>query len=197
MRLVHLTLPLLLVTASGCIEEEYPGDPVGSFDVTGALLDNSCGEAVTTLPTFDFPVELRNDRGQAFWRRADTPIVSGVVQDETYRFSARNTVPVIEPDPLTAHPGCWIEVTETIEVSVSARVDDEGDPEAPPEDEPSADDDDAAQVPAMRLDGSHVIDYAPGVGSSCAALLLTFGGPFREMPCHVAYDLSGSARSPF
>lgn len=195
------SLPLLVVALAlaGC-EASYPGEPVGSFDVTGQLEANTCGtDALPARSPIRFPVEIRERSGEAFWRRAEKPLVSGVVvEDRTYRFAVGSEVDLIAPDPDFGIPGCSLTQLETVTVALSEAPDasDGGAEDAGVGDAGSDGSDGGAPVPLV-LAGDNTIELIPTPGSDCTAATLAGGGPFLALPCRVEYALDGSAREPF
>jgi hypothetical protein len=177
----------IVVLAAGCIPVEYPGEPVGSFDVVGALVENACGDsAVPALDPLRFAVELRTDEdGLAFWRRPDSPLVDGTVdQDGNFRFRTRVIVPALAPDPDFDYPGCVLDQREEVEARVVEVEDDDME-------------DDDMELDEMELEGGNSITLSPSAGSDCTPLLAARGGPFLALPCEVDYQLAGSSREPF
>jgi len=187
--MVRFWLLPLAVLALACAPQ-YPGDPVGTFDVTGALVANSCGhEAVPALDPVEFPVELRARQTQAYWRRGGARLVSGYMDhDGVYHFlnSTRIPAPAVQTED---GPGCTLVREETLEIRVLAASEDGGEPE------------DAANMastaPPSALAGQHTIDIRPDRDSACSPLLVTQGGPFDALPCRIEYELVGAARAPF
>jgi len=203
-------LVLIAALAVGACTPAYPGEPVGSFSVTGRLDRNTCGpEALPARNPLTFLVEIRERDGEAFWRLADRPVVSGVVtDDDTYEFVAHANVGLIAPEPDLGVAGCSLVQLETVEVSVeTVEQDDEADPEvadagAPVSDagDPAADADadaDAGAMVEMALTGTNSIQLTPTAGSDCTAATVSAGGPFLALPCRVDYTLTGTERDAF
>lgn len=169
----------------GC-DPVYPGDPVGTFDVTGHLEENSCGElAVPAIDPLRFAVEIRERSGEAFWRRPERGVVSGTARgDGSFRFRTETLVPLIapDPDPDFGHAGCALRQTEVVDVTVAAagRADG-GVPDAG----------ESAAGNASVLTGANVIDLVPEPGSDCTPALVVAGGPFLALPCRVGYSFEG------
>jgi len=195
MRLVAVVLPLLAACAP-----QYPGEPVGSFDVTGRLEVNECGgSAVPARDPLSFAVELRERGPEAFWRRAGFPVVSGTARDDgSYRFRTVALIAVLaaDPDPDFGHAGCNLVQTEVVDVVLEGVPTDAGagaEPDAGPgKDAPDA----GAQEQDMQLAGTSTIDLAPEPGSDCTPLMAVAGGPFLALPCGIDYTLEGAPRSP-
>lgn len=165
----------------GCAPQ-YPGEALGSFDVTGHLEANACGAAaVPALDPLRFAVELRVRGAEAFWRRPDFPVVSGSARDGTYRFRTQARIVALagDPDPDFGHPGCTLLQTETVEVTIEGTDLDAGSPDAGPT--------------TLTLTGTNAIDFTPEPGSDCAPLASAAGGPFLALPCGLDYALEGTA----
>ncbi|MFW6051193.1 MAG: hypothetical protein ACODAU_08460 [Myxococcota bacterium] len=173
---------------SACVPE-YSGEPVGTYEVTGALEENACGsQAVDARDPVMFRVEVRREGDRAWWRRPDAPLVEGTVDaDGVYSFRSQARRTVIEPDPDAGDPGCVVEQAETVEARLLGTDADAGTPEAGMGD---------AAAPPTMLEGTHVIDLSPVAGSDCTAALAVSGGPFRALPCNVDYTLAGSPTDP-
>ena len=197
MRLVAAVVPLL----AACTPQ-YPGEAVGSFDVTGRLEVNECGaSAVPARDPLSFAVEVRERGPEAFWRRSGLPVVSGTVRDDgNYRFRTVALIPVFaaDPDPDFGHAGCNLVQTEIVDVVLSNAPPD-ADAGAETDAGPGMDAPDAgAQEPEpdLQLAGTSTIDLAPEPGSDCTPLMAVAGGPFVALPCGIDYTLEGAPRSP-
>ena len=55
---------------------------------------------------------------------------------------------------------------------------------------------DAGLVASRDLVGKNEIDVRPASGSDCDVALESNGGPWQDLPCHVAYDLEGRLYEP-
>lgn len=202
----------LLALAFGCLPTEVPGETAGTFEIVGALQENSCGS--TALPANDpllFAAEVRVDGSQAFWRRPDEASLPGTVIDGEYRFTFRQQLPVLAPDPTTGYVGCALIQEETIQAVIddSLMFDDAGAPldqedaemrdAGADADEDAGEDGDAGEpMPvSASFEGTDVVVLAPAPGSNCVPLLAVAGGPFLELPCSVEYTLRGSVSDPF
>src|SRR5688572_28164830 len=154
---MRLLASLWLLLLSGCEQPEYPGEPVGTFHVTGALRSNACGStAVPALDRIEFDVELRRESGAGYWRRVDAPIVVGTFDDIASEFSFRSVrqLPVIAPEPDLMVRGCTLEQREEVRGTVAwAAVPDAGAPD------PDAGDGQALLEPDS-LAGSSTIAFA-------------------------------------
>ena len=183
-----LGLPL-----AGC-PVDPSGEAVGTYDVTGSLVENSCGStAFAAQDPVEFVVELRaEDHGPAYWRRPTAAIVNGSHTGDVYRFRTEVPVTLYGPDPTTGTAGCTLAQVETI--LVTAKTSEVGDGGVgTPNDQGSAD---AGAAESDLFRGQSVIELVPTAGSNCLGAVAVAGGPFLALPCRVEYDLSGASRTP-
>lgn len=205
---------MLLVALAACAPQ-YPGEPVGSFHVVGALVENTCGPAA--VPAFDplvFDVEVRADRGQGFWRRPMLPVVSGTYgRDGAFRFSSATQTKILDPIEELGLPGCFVTQTEVVSGRVrpedpdagalgdggdDARMADAGQTiDAGSDGGAHADADADAGPGTMALEGDNTVELVPIAGSVCGPATSAEGGPFLALPCSIHYTLTGTARAPF
>jgi len=176
---------LAAVGVCGCAPR-YPGEPVGTFHVVGALVENTCG--ASAVPAFDplvFDVEVRADRGQGFWRRPMLPVVSGTYgRDGAFRFSTVSQAKVLDPIEELGLPGCVVTQTEVVsgqlrELSAdggtyadAGDASDLADAGMPDHDASLDDDADAGEI-ALGLSGDNTVALSPTPGSACAAATAT------------------------
>ncbi|MFW5926209.1 MAG: hypothetical protein ACOCV4_08570 [Myxococcota bacterium] len=199
------SLPWMLgVLVGSACTPEYPGETAGTFTVTGRLDENTCGsDAVPAADPLVFDVELRREDGQAWWRRPDAPLVDGTVDaDGVYRFRFQQVITVLEPD--AGQPGCALEQSDQVEVSLTEIARDAGTTDA----ETTATDAETtttdaettttdAGAPPSTLEGQQHVEMAPTAGSDCQSILATAGGPFHALPCTIVYTLEGSPAPEF
>jgi len=200
---------LALVLLLSACTPAYPGEGDGTFDVVGALEENTCGE--TALPAVDpmiFMVELRSDgTGQAFWRRPSSPVVAGTNLDGSYRFRFTTGIPVYAGDEALGTPGCALIQEESVWVAIDAPAASDAGPGDAAADDSAVDagenadaGSDASDLDAgasASFSGTDDIQLTVAPGYDCSALVGSAGGPFLALPCGVSYSLSGSPRSPF
>ncbi len=212
----HAPLPVLLspllgllgFAALGGCPANPDGEVVGTYNVSGSLLENSCGStAFAAVDPLSFVVELRADpTGPAFWRRPNAPIVNGSHTGDDYRFRTEVPVTLYGPDETTGAPGCVLAQVETIEFNALATVADAGVGDAGLADAEITDaeiadagtqgaSDGGVVSPSDSFRGTSVIELTPVAGADCARAHSINGGPFLALPCRVRYDLSGAARS--
>jgi hypothetical protein len=184
---------LLGLPLSGCPPVDPSGEVVGTYDVTGSLVENSCGSAAfAAQDPIEFVVELRAEgHGPAYWRRPTTGIVSGSHTGDVYRFRTEVPVTLYGPDAEAGTAGCILAQVETIQVAATstplvdggvAGGNDLGVP-------------DAGVAAADVFRGESVIELVPTAGSDCLRAVALAGGPFLTLPCRVEYDLSGAGRT--
>jgi hypothetical protein len=191
------TLCGLLVLVAACWNqgEEPPGEPVGTFEAVGLMVEQSCGSAIPAADPLNLRFELRReDGGRAYWRQLGGPIFAGVYRDDKYSFPVSQSWMVIEPDRFHGYVGCSVtqrdEFTFVVEVP---EIETEGD--AGVEEEPEADAGavDAGVDPVLiTLSGSQTTEIEPLAGADCTPAVAALGGPFLSLPCRVEYVLTGN-----
>ncbi len=166
---------------------ELPGESVGTFQVTGTLTENACGPAaVPALNTIEFPVDIRNRKGEAIWRRPQAPLASGTTDGKgNYHFDFSTSVVVSWGVPQIQ---CHLDQKETISVHIEG-------PETTAAD--AGTESDGGINAQQTLEGNHTIDLIPVNALNCPGALAIEGGPFLALPCRLEYDLNGTTRKPF
>jgi hypothetical protein len=195
---------LALLAAVGCQPPtpDAVGEIVGVYAINGALIANTCGQ--TALPTTDplkFEVEIRQNDQVGYWQVSKQAPQTGELEaDNSFKFSGQTTSLVssmrgarndLEPgDFINLTPDfdlktttCSMKITETIEGSLARRfvTGDAGTPELEA----------AGTKPKHDLTGDNTIAVEATPESDCSASLMTFGGPFANLPCMAHYALSG------
>jgi hypothetical protein len=177
----------MLVPAIACWDqgEEPPGEPVGSFDATGLMVEQSCGSAIPAPDPLDLTFDLRaEDGGRAYWRRHGGQMFAGIHKDGEYTFTVSQSWMVIEPDRFRGYIGCSVTQRDIFtflvdEVETDAEFEDLGA--------------DAGVEPALlTLSGSQITEIDPLTGADCTPAVAATGGPFLSLPCRVEYVLTGS-----
>ena len=184
-RICRLVLPVLLLLPA-CRAPALTGESVGQYEVTGTLMENTCGEGYPAPDTFRFFVEIRHEADLVgYWKLADAPLVSGTVEREgEFRFVERSELVAIPNDPMAGVAGCSLQREETVAgtllgatvASSEADVPDGGAPESLPGEQ--------------RFEGSTTVVVTPASGD-CAPLLAAAGGPFPVLPCAIRVNLAG------
>ncbi|MEM6960238.1 MAG: hypothetical protein AAF550_00685 [Myxococcota bacterium] len=201
----------MLTGLCGCFETEYPGESVETFLVDAELTKNECGnQAVPATVSYEFRVELRREESIAYWRRPDSPLVTGTVDEDTYEFRFIQQLPVYGPEETIGLLGCTLVQDEQIDVGVSYSEEVDagtiGDAETAVADAKSvlfiadATNQDAATTFAPSpesLEGTNVVEFSPTSGSDCGPTLVSAGGPFLQLPCTVSYELLGEPTGRF
>lgn len=204
MRWTLLAVPWLLLGCWGQ-SEEPPGEPVGTFNAVGFMVEQSCGAAIPAPDPLDLDFDLRSEfNGRAYWRRHGGAMFAGVEKDGEFTFQVSQSWMVVQPDRFRGYVGCSVTqrdvftfVVEPVEsvFEADAGVDDGGVADggvddADPDEEPEAD---AGVEPTLlTLTGSQTTEIMPLTGSDCTPAVAALGGPFLSLPCRVEYVLSGT-----
>jgi hypothetical protein len=198
MRWTLIGLPLLVLGCWGQ-GEEPPGQPIGTFNAVGFMVEQSCGAAIPAPDPLDLDFELRSEfNGRAYWRRLGGSMFAGVERDGEYTFQVSQSWMVIEPDRFHGFVGCSVTqrdiftfLVETVEVDIET---DGGVADGGVEDGGVADGgaEDAGPAPILlTLTGSQTTEITPLTGSDCTPAVAALGGPFLSLPCRVDYVISG------
>jgi len=190
------TLVALLVLGFGCWgqEEDPPGEPVGTFEAVGLMVEQSCGAAIPAPDPLELMFDLRSEsNGRAYWRQWGGSLFAGVEKDGEYTFQVSQSWMVVEPDRFRGYVGCSVTQRDVFTFLVDV-------PEIDPEDEMGAQDelDMDAGVNAdvdpvlITLTGSQTTEIEPLTGSDCTPAVAALGGPFLALPCRVEYVLTGT-----
>jgi len=178
---------VLLVLVAGCWDQgqEPPGDPVGTFEALGLMVEQSCGEAVPAPDPLELVFDLRSEAGgRAYWQQAGGSLFVGVARDGEYTFQVSQSWTVVDPDPFLGYLGCSVtqrdEFTFVVEESDDTSASAETDADA------------GAVAPPMTLTGSQTTSIEPVAGSDCLPAVTAGGGPFLSLPCRVEYVLTGT-----
>jgi hypothetical protein len=201
------SLCVICLWLAGCEVPERPGELVGRYDVTGALVRNECG--ASALPINDplsFEVEIRDDQGTGIWYLAEPPSISGALgADGAFHFThnqraeveAPGTRTVTDPDDpndfLAPEPdievnvaGCQMGIVESIDGALFRDSRGDGGIGAPGAVE-SGDGEVFADLTATNM-----IEVSVMPGSDCKKSLAANGGPFLALPCVAEYQLTGT-----
>lgn len=193
------------LTAVGCKMPMPPGELVGKYAITSALIENTCGEAALPVAeTLAYNAELRADGLNAYWLVGAPPARLGrvrangeysfeLLQQYAVREGSEPIDPVLaEMDPITLYgydplgepsetetAPCTLIIAESVNAHVlrdALTVSDAGTPDGT----------------GVDLEGVNVIEMRASAGSNCARVLETAGGPFQQLPCAARYELSGA-----
>ncbi len=159
------------------------GDALGSFAVSGPLVENACAPGLAPIDPLSFRVSLRRSGGTGYWRYESGPPAMGTFSSGgRFRFVAQSLIPVIERDEEAGVIGCAIIQTETIEGTLGTPSD--GGVEPVP--------DDAGAASSSAFVAEQRIEIGAAAGGDCSALLLSAGGGFPALPCVARYALRGT-----
>jgi hypothetical protein len=152
--------------------EEPPGEPVGVFEATGHMIEQSCGAAVPAPDPLDIEFDLRReDGGRAYWRQSGGPIYAGIYDGDAYTFSQSQTWTVIEPDRFRGYAGCSVTQRDVFQFVLDQTMGSET---------------------VFDMNGSQLTEVVPLAGSDCTPAVAALGGPFLALPCRIEYVLTGS-----
>lgn len=188
--------------------EEPPGEPVGVFEASGLMVEQSCGAAIPAPDPIDLNFQLRSEPGgRAYWQRPGGPLYAGVEKDGRYTFTVSQSWTVIQPDRFRGYVGCSVTQRDifTFVVEDVEDVDDEDDEDGEggqggegggggqggeADEESGAD---AGVEPTLlTMSGSQATEIEPLAGADCTPAVASVGGPFLSLPCRVAYVLTGT-----
>jgi hypothetical protein len=175
--------------------DEPPGEPVGTFNAVGFMVEQSCGAAIPAPDPLALDFDLRSEfNGRAYWRRHGGAMFAGIEKDGEFSFQVSQSWMVIQPDRFQNYVGCSVTqrdvftfVVEPVEVGfeADAGVEDggvDGDSGADAGIEPTL----------LTLTGSQITEIVPLTGSDCLPAVAANNGPFLSLPCRVEYVLSGT-----
>lgn len=177
----------LLVSLAGCWDQgqEPPGDPVGTFDTEGLLVEQTCGQAIPAADPIQLVFDLRTEpAGRAYWQQVGGSIFAGVQKDGEYSFQVSQSWTVVEPDAFLGYVGCSVTQHDEFRFAVE-----ETDGEA------ALDGDAGVPTSPMTLTGSQITEITPVAGSDCMPAVVAGGGSFLSLPCRVEYVLTGSGET--
>lgn len=145
------------------------GELVGEFEARGALVDQTCGDAMDAPGRIEIDFALSVDAlatDRAYMDAYGT-VFAGTVDYDEYEFEVSESWTVIQPSP--SDEGCYVTQHDVFYILVDAQ-------------------DDATD---RTISGYLVTEIEPTAGSDCSPALHESGGTFRELPCRVEYVLSG------
>jgi hypothetical protein len=182
-----MLLALLALTAACWGQgEDPPGQAVGSFDATGLMVEQSCGNAIPAPDPLDLRFDLRQeDGGRAYWFHQGQ-MFAGIREDSQYTFTVSQSWMVVQPDRFRGYAGCSVTQRDTFTFLVE-EVEAQSD-----ETEVEAGADAGATPALLALSGSQTTEIEPLSGADCRPAVVAYGGSFLSMPCRVEYVLTGS-----
>lgn len=168
--------------------EEPPGEPVGVFEASGLMVEQSCGGVIPAPDPLELDFQLRQEPGgRAYWQGTGGPLYAGVEQDGEYSFTVSQSYNVIPPDRFRGYPGCSVTQRDLFSFAIEEVVDDSVD-----EQETDTELDAALEPALLSLSGSQATEIEPLSGSDCTPAVTAGGGAFLALPCRVAYVLTGT-----
>lgn len=181
----------MLAVLMGCWGQgqELPGEPVGTFEAVGLMVEQSCGAAISSPDPLELDFEVRAEpQGRAYWQQPAGPLFAGLKKGNAYSFQVSQSWVVFEPDSFRGYAGCSVTQRDAFMfvVEKGQETGDAGTADA----QVGAD----AGVPAspLSLTGSQVTEITPVPGADCTPAVAANGGPFLALPCRVEYVLTGT-----
>ena len=184
----------LLVVVSACWDqgEDPPGEPVGTFNATGLMVEQSCGLAIPAPDPLNLRFELRQEEGgRAYWFREGT-MFAGLNRGNQYTFTITQSYSVIEPDRFRGYLGCSVTQRDVFTFIVDPLEVDDGTDGADAGVEEDAGVDGGVDPAIVTMTGSQVTEITPLAGADCRPAVSALGGPFLALPCRIAYVLTGA-----
>jgi len=161
-------VPALAALLFACEDTTLPGNPVGSFAVTGTLMTNSCGSGLAPPNPWTFNVALSRSQSTLYWSTLDgSPMLSGSIDGTlTASITASNSANV---DATDAGAGpCDMQRNDTIKITL------------------------ATGVPTPSFSGTVEYDFAAVSGADCTDQLTAAGGMYAALPCTMTYSLAAT-----
>lgn len=165
----------VLAGASGCTGKDpyNPGQSLGTFEVTGALVSSTCG---TTPNPWQFDVKLRHDEvNTLYWAQGGLPISGKLDPNARVIMKASETRNMREADAKTKRAACNLVREDNLDVVLAPIT-------APVTD----------VTTVTTFKGTLKYRFAPTAGSECEDQLLETGGDYAALPCEVSYEISGT-----
>lgn len=165
-----MALGYVAVAAMGCAFQEddamLPGEPLGTFEVSAALEESTCGDGALAAPKdWVFEVQLSRDRDYLYWLNGEAPIEGSVDDGGEFSIQSGSRYKLTDEDPVS--PGCTV-----LRADTASGVLGEGE-------EPTS------------FSGEIRYDYTVENGKSCTDLIGIPEG-FQALPCSVRYDFEAS-----
>jgi hypothetical protein len=159
-----------LATAACSGKDPYnPGTPLGTFHVTGKLVQSTCG---AVPDPWEFDVKLAHEAPTFYWIQGGAPI-SGRVEQSRVALRAEDVHNVRPADAKGRVAACDVLRQDELDVALAGETD-------------------AALVDlddTRRLAGKLVYRFTPTAGSDCVDQTTALGGGFAALPCEVTYDV--------
>lgn len=162
----------ILLLCPGCVgrgqDAHEPGDRLGTYHASGALVSDTCQASVLGVTSnWAFDVKLSRQADTLYWLNGEEAIPGSIASDGR-SFDFQSGVEVTLATAQGANPGCIIERTDAASGKLSS---------------PSAD--------VKSFSVQMTFAYAARSSSECAGFVGVEGG-FAGLPCQVSYNLSGT-----
>jgi hypothetical protein len=176
------------------------GELVGTYAITGALVENTCGQTARSTPDpLIYTVHVRDDDGVGTWQLEKQGAQAGTLDDEgKFAFLAESSTPMGEqtrpkqvleandflsgdPDADLYRANCTLLTRESMRGTLHRRLQDA-------DAGMSAD----AGMDDADLVGVNTIEIQPAPGSDCTLQLAAVGGAYLALPCRVEYEIEGA-----
>lgn len=172
--LVVLMSTISAGSVAGCTGKDpfNPGESLGTFRVTGALVSSTCGP---TPNPWEFDVKLRHDAVTTlYWVQGGAPISGKLDPMARSTMKATEMRSVRPADAKTKRAACNLTREDNLDLVLS------------PVTTPVTD-----VKTATTFKGTLKYKFAPTQGSECEDQLLDTGGDFATLPCEVSYEIGG------
>lgn len=187
-----------MLPSTGCDLGE-PGEDLGTYDITLAMTQNSCGAQYGGFPSrVQFSSVLSSRSGVLRWKPENATEVSGTLTGTTgFRLSLESDQATIAPDRRYQYPGCVVRRSDVIEAVFTARTS----TQTPSADGGSDSNTDGGVPPdggwastVTGFDGSESVVLGQVEGTDCRPMVGAGNGQVNALPCTVTYSLSARRR---
>ncbi|MEO8900822.1 MAG: hypothetical protein ABI488_04180 [Polyangiaceae bacterium] len=161
---------VILLLCSSCLgrgqDAHEPGDRLGTYHATGALVSDTCQASVLGVtPNWVFDVKLSRQADTLYWLNGEEAIPGTIASDgKSFDFESGVEVPLAAAQGV--NPGCIVDRTDVASGKLSSS---------------------STDVKSFSVDMSFV--YAAQAGTQCAGFVGVEGG-FAGLPCKVSYGLT-------
>jgi len=150
-----------------------PGTALGTYNVTGTLVTNTCGTTLGAPNPWTFSTQMSEDGTTLYWEETNSPMLTGTMTSATE--GSITSTETANVDATEAGPGlCDLQNATTIGVTLG--------PGSPPS--------------SFTGTISYVFSAAAGISTTnnCTDQLTASGGSYDTLPCTVTYSLSGASQ---
>ena len=169
-RALVLAASVGLIAACTGKDPTRPGDSIGIFTVTGALVASSCG---ATPNPWTFTVHLRHDGTTLYWVQGTQPI-SAPVDSAAYAALTTSTTDTVR-DATSTLAACAMERDDTVDVTLAGVTYGAKD-----------------ISPATSFTGTLAYHFSVVSGTDCSDQLAAVGGDYAALPCDISYTLTAT-----